>query len=120
MLSVFWLAKHDAPRARRFSRGAPALPNHVSKRFKRWLILFLGWGFIALGVAGLFLPFLQGVLFLLAGLSILSSEYVWAHNLLQKLRDRFPSLSSRLDAARARARAWLKRIFPLKSDDRQD
>jgi len=92
----------------------------VTKQFKRWLTLIAGWGFVALGVAGLFLPFLQGVLLLLVGLSILSSEYVWAHKLLQKLRERFPSLSSRLEAARRRARAWLKRIVPPGADDSQD
>ena len=75
-----------------------------------------GWAFIALGVAGLFLPFLQGVLFLLVGLTILSTEYVWAHNLLQKLRKRFPSFTARLDMAKMRAGAWLKRVFPSKSD----
>jgi uncharacterized protein len=88
----------------------------VTKRFKGWLILIAGWGFVALGVVGLFLPFLQGVLFLLVGISILSLEYAWARRLLQKLRERFPGLSERLDAANARAHAWLKRIFPEKSD----
>lgn len=83
----------------------------VKRRFKRFVVLIAGWGFIALGVAGLLLPFLQGVLFLLVGLAILSTEYVWAHNVLQKLRRRFPSLSRWLDTARVRAGAWLKRVF---------
>lgn len=85
----------------------------MKKRFKRWLILMTGWGFVALGVVGLILPFLQGILFLLIGVTILSTEYVWAHKLLQKLRRRFPSLTGRLDAAKLRASAWLKRIFPF-------
>jgi uncharacterized membrane protein YbaN (DUF454 family) len=88
----------------------------VNRRFKRWLVIISGWSFVALGVAGLFLPILQGVLFLLIGLTILSTEYVWAHKLLQKLRKRFPSLTSRFDTAKLRASAWLKRIFPSKSD----
>jgi uncharacterized membrane protein YbaN (DUF454 family) len=87
----------------------------VSRRFKRWLVLISGWGFVALGVAGLFLPFLQGVLFLLIGVTILSTEYAWARKLLQKLRERFPSLTSRLDAAKAQAKAWLKRVVATKS-----
>lgn len=91
----------------------------MNRRFKRWFVLITGWAFIALGVAGLFLPFLQGVLFLLIGVTILSAEYVWARKLLQKLRERFPSLSARLDAARLRARAWLKRFFSSKSDGMQ-
>jgi len=88
----------------------------VNRRFKRWLVLITGWGFIAMGVVGLFLPILQGVLFLLTGVTILSTEYVWAHKLLQRFRTRFPSLTTRLDTARLRARAWLKRFFPSKSD----
>lgn len=88
----------------------------MKRRLKRWLLLIAGWGFIALGVAGLFLPFLQGFLFLLVGLTILSTEYVWAHKLLQKLRKRFPSLTGRLDRAKLRADAWLKRFFPSRSN----
>jgi uncharacterized membrane protein YbaN (DUF454 family) len=75
----------------------------VKKRLKRWSLLIAGWGFIALGVAGLFLPLLQGLLFLLIGLTILSTEYVWAHKVLQKLRNRFPSLATWLDRAKLRA-----------------
>jgi uncharacterized protein len=101
--------------------GAAAAPSDlVTKQFKRWLTLIAGWGFVALGVVGLFLPFLQGVLLLLVGLSILSSEYVWAHKLLQQVRERFPSLSSRLEAAKRRARAWLRRIIPPGSGDTRD
>lgn len=92
-------------------------PNPLTKKLKRWLILVTGWSFVALGVAGLFLPLLQGVLFILIGLSILSSEFVWAHKLMRKLRERFPSLRMRLEAARASARAWLNPVFPRKPDD---
>ncbi|HET7100166.1 MAG TPA: PGPGW domain-containing protein [Terriglobia bacterium] len=88
----------------------------MKRRFKRWLIIISGWSFVALGVAGLFLPILQGVLFLLIGLTVLSTEYVWAHNLLQKLRKRFPTFIARFDATLLRAHAWLKRISPSKSD----
>lgn len=91
----------------------------MTRKLKRWLVLLTGWGFVVVGVAGLFLPFLQGILLLLIGLSILSSEYVWAHKLLQKLKDGFPAVSRGLDAAGARARAWLKRIASPKSDKAQ-
>lgn len=77
---------------------------------KRILILGLGWFFIALGIAGLFLPILQGVLFLLIGLAILSGESRWARRLLVRLRRRYPSLSGRIDEARARVRRWWARI----------
>jgi uncharacterized protein len=78
--------------------------------------LAAGWSFIALGVLGLFLPFLQGLVFLLIGITILSAEYVWARNLLQKLREQVPSLSGRLDTAKTRAVEWLRRIVPTRND----
>lgn len=88
----------------------------MSKTFKRWLVILGGWAFVAVGVAGLFLPFLQGILFLLIGVSILSSEYAWARRLLQKLRRRFPSFSARIDTAQTRAREWMKHFPFMKSD----
>ena len=78
---------------------------------KRALVLVAGWGFILLGIAGLFLPILQGILFLLIGLFILSSEYVWAHRLLQKLKQRFPRIAAQFDIAKAKAERKLGRWF---------
>ena len=77
---------------------------------KRVLVLIAGWSFILLGIAGLFLPFLQGVLFILVGLIILSSQYAWARLLLSKLRQRFPRIGRTADAATAKAATWLRRI----------
>jgi uncharacterized membrane protein YbaN (DUF454 family) len=76
---------------------------------KRVLILVVGWGFVLLGIAGLFLPVLQGILFLLIGLLILSSEYVWAHHLLSKLRARYPNVSRKADEASAKVHNWMRR-----------
>jgi len=78
---------------------------------KRILLLVVGWAFILLGILGLFLPVLQGVLFLLVGLIILSSEYVWAHRLLTKVRERFPKIGRTADRATEKASAWLRRII---------
>ncbi len=44
-----------------------------------------------LGVFGLFLPFLQGILFLLVGLIILSKHYAFAQRWLDKLKHRYPA-----------------------------
>ena len=84
---------------------------------KRILILIAGWGFILLGIVGLFLPILQGVLFILIGLIILSSEYVWAHHLLTKLKQRFPRLGRTAVEASAKAGAWLQRLTGQRKTD---
>lgn len=81
----------------------------MKRQIKRIGILATGWAFIVLGIAGLFLPILQGILFLLIGLLILSTEYVWAHNLLQKLRTRFPRIAEQMEVARAKAARWMHR-----------
>ena len=49
-----------------------------------------GWIIICLGIAGLALPFVPGVVFILLGLVILSSQYVWAHRMVTWLRRKFP------------------------------
>ena len=76
---------------------------------KRAAVLVAGWAFILLGIVGLFLPILQGILFLLIGLIILSSEYVWAHHLLLKLR-RYPAVDRVVAAATEKAKSWMARI----------
>lgn len=83
----------------------------MQARFKKIALLLMGWGLIVLGVIGLFLPILQGVLFLIVGLLILSSEYVWAHKVLQETRTRFPEFASRWDGAVIEAHRWAQNIF---------
>ena len=78
----------------------------MKAQIKRAGLLVAGWLFIVLGVIGLFLPIMQGLLFILIGLLILSTEYVWAHKLLQKLRATFPRVSRMLDHAESRVRGW--------------
>jgi len=77
---------------------------------KRIAVLAVGWMFILLGIAGLFLPILQGILFLLIGLIILSTEYVWAHHLLGRVRERFPGMAQHMDRAKERAHHWLQKL----------
>ncbi len=83
----------------------------MQTKAKKALLLLFGWGFILLGVIGLFLPILQGVLFLLIGLLILSSEYIWAHRLLLKIRNRFPAVAKRWDEAQIKTHKLMARIF---------
>lgn len=79
----------------------------MSAPWKRIALLIVGWLFIVLGIAGLFLPFLQGILFLLIGLVILSTEYHWARRVLEKVRTRFPKLGNVIQAAHDKAAAIL-------------
>jgi uncharacterized protein len=89
----------------------------MNRHAKRVAILIVGWGFILLGIVGLFLPILQGVLFLVVGLIILSSEYVWAHQLLTRLRQRFPRISQTAEEAAHKAAAWMRRITGQRDED---
>jgi uncharacterized protein len=112
--------------------GQRAVPNGTSRitdtlvtwicfamkpRTKRILVLIAGWSFILLGIVGLILPFLQGVLFILIGLIILSSQYAWARLLLAKLRKRFPKIGRVADQGTARATTWLKRLSCQRNTD---
>jgi uncharacterized protein len=81
----------------------------MNRALKRVLVLILGWLFILVGIAGLFLPILQGMLFIIIGLIILSSEYVWAHKLLQKLKARFPKIARVSEQAAEKAEKWIHR-----------
>jgi uncharacterized membrane protein YbaN (DUF454 family) len=62
----------------------------MQPRLKRIIKLTCGWGFIILGFTGLFLPFLQGILFLLIGLLLLSSEYAWARRFFERIKTKYP------------------------------
>lgn len=55
-----------------------------------------GWAFIVVGLAGLFLPILPGLLFLLIGLVILSARHHWAKRWIVRLRHRFPGADRQL------------------------
>ena len=83
----------------------------MKAQVKRVAMLAVGWAFILLGIAGLFLPVLQGILFLLIGLFILSSEYVWAHKLLHKIKERFPKIDAQFEHAKQRSEAWIARTL---------
>lgn len=67
----------------------------------------LGLLFIMLGVAGLILPILNGTIFLLAGLFLLSVYSPWA----KKQLDRIGSLHPKLGHVVIRVERFLGRIF---------
>ncbi len=86
----------------------------MKTKFKGILILSLGWVFILLGIAGLFLPIVQGILFLLIGLYLLSLQSAWARKIFNKLRHRYPTLDHKFSEIKVRNKNWLKRIFGSK------
>ncbi len=73
----------------------------------------MGWGMLALGVAGLVLPVLQGWLFIAIGALILARDMPFFARLLDRIERRFPLLRHPI----ARARAWLG---PPSSDQEAD
>ena len=88
----------------------------TKSRLKRITIYIVGWGFIVLGILGIVLPILQGVIFLLIGLYILSSISPWAARMLVRLREKFPRISDQFDRAKPKAKAVQARIA-AKLDD---
>jgi len=86
----------------------------MNARLKRIGIYWLGWMFIVLGILGLFLPILQGILFLLIGLSLLSQSSPWAARILHRLRERFPGIAGKYSEAMAKARDLQVKMFKKK------
>ncbi len=68
----------------------------MKRQIKRMVVLVIGWLLIAFGVVGLFLPILQGVLFIMLGLLVLSGESETAHRWLQRGRQRYPKIDAKL------------------------
>jgi len=77
---------------------------------RRILVLTLGWALVLLGIAGLFLPLLQGVALILVGLYVLSRESMTARRVLDRIRDRHPQLFVRMRRLRDRI-TGLARVF---------
>lgn len=75
----------------------------MTLRAKRRLYLVTGWLFMVLGVLGLFLPVLQGILFLMIGLALLAKAQPRFRLLKQRLRRRYPRYAVMFEKAEARA-----------------
>jgi uncharacterized membrane protein YbaN (DUF454 family) len=75
----------------------------------RVVMLGLGYGFLALGVVGLFLPILQGILFILVGLLILARHAGWAERALGRFKRAHPRAASLIAQAEAIADRWVHR-----------
>jgi len=57
---------------------------------KKYYKLVIGYIFIVLGILGLFLPFLQGILFLAIGAMILVKESPTFYKLKEKIKAKYP------------------------------
>jgi uncharacterized membrane protein YbaN (DUF454 family) len=62
--------------------------RNSTKTKQTWRLLRIigGFALLGLGIVGLFLPILQGIAFIIAGLLLLAREYHWARNLLNWVR----------------------------------
>jgi len=78
-------------------------------KFKRIGMLIIGWFFVGLGVLGLFLPILQGILFIMIGLAILSSRSEMVKRWLKHLEEHHPHYHERVERWRERMKGWFKK-----------
>ena len=92
---LFWMVPFERPKR---------------SRWQRFLYLSAGWLFLLIGFIGGLVPVLQGWPFGIAGLLILSREYEWAHNLVEKLRTRFPRFGRIMDATSAKADQIIQKV----------
>jgi uncharacterized membrane protein YbaN (DUF454 family) len=76
----------------------------------RVLMLGLGYGFLGLGFLGLFLPFLQGFLFLAIGLIILGRHAAWAERLLSRIKERYPRAGDMFTRAEVMSERWVHAV----------
>jgi len=65
--------------------------------FRKLLIAILGFALLLVGVIGLILPFLPGWMLIIAGLAMLSTEYVWAKRLSDGARKHAATMTRRRD-----------------------
>jgi hypothetical protein len=76
------------------------------QRLKPILVQALGYFFLVLGVLGMFLPILQGFLFLFVGLIILARHAPWAERLLGWIRRKSPKFDAMICKAEHKAHVW--------------
>ncbi|MBN1613867.1 MAG: hypothetical protein JW950_05320 [Deltaproteobacteria bacterium] len=80
----------------------------MEQTLKRALRHFFGWFFIILGIIGLFLPFLQGILFIVIGVGILTPEIPLFHKITVRLEARYPEIFKRAHRLKQRFVAFCK------------
>ena len=89
------------------------MANRINDTIGRWIRRVLGVCFLLLGVAGLFLPVLQGILFLIIGTLLLAGESIWVRRKIAGLKTRYPE-------SYATFRRWRKKFRREKRKDGDD
>ena len=77
------------------------------RQTKRVAVLIVGVAFVLFGILGLFLPFLQGILFLIIGVLLLSAYSPALREWFQTHTRKYPKLHYWV----LRAEAWIERIL---------
>lgn len=85
---------------------APDKRTHPLWRFVK---IAAGVFMLGLGVVGLFLPFLQGILFMLIGLALLSTESRRVKGVLDRLRVRYPEVHAMERRFLEKLKRWFRR-----------
>jgi uncharacterized membrane protein YbaN (DUF454 family) len=71
-----------------------------SMNFRKLFYIVSGLFLVALGIAGLFLPFLQGVLLIIAGLLLLAPHSKTVRRYIALFRKKYPRLYARAQSVR--------------------
>jgi uncharacterized membrane protein YbaN (DUF454 family) len=76
-----------------------------------WLRIALGVTMLILGVAGLFLPILQGILFLAIGLGLLAPYSPFLQRREEELKRRFPAIEAKRRELTERFQSWWRKTM---------
>ncbi len=75
----------------------------------RAIKLLLGFTMLVLGIVGLFVPVLQGVLFLIVALTLLGSEIRFVRRIQLQLSRRYPGPWREARKMRKRIESWFRK-----------
>ncbi|MGH9320267.1 MAG: PGPGW domain-containing protein [Vicinamibacteria bacterium] len=92
----------------------------VEKKSRLWrgLKITLGLILLPLGIVGLFVPVLQGILFLLLALALLSSEVPFFERIRDRIRTRYPGPWDKAHHLGERAKRWFEvKVLRKRAED---
>lgn len=88
----------------------------MTSRLRKFVDWTVGLVLIGIGIIGGFVPILQGWVFILAGLAVLSSHSVWAKWIHERVRKVGRDVRERVRARRETARDRKAPIEPSRED----